>query len=122
MGPSGEMNDGVDGGEMLFPCRVRADFPDRAKLDTGNGHSRAARQPAHAVTALDQPAAQRAADKAGGPGNHDLRQPRPSAAAPARLRKRSCGKCSKEAALPKQGQPAQSGPAVIAAKAPLSGN
>jgi glycosyltransferase involved in cell wall biosynthesis len=59
------------------------------------------------MAALDQPAAQRAADKAGGPGYQNLRQPRSSAAEPARLRKRSCGKWIKEGAVPKQGQPAR---------------
>ena len=69
---------------MLRPGCLRADFPDRAELDPGDRLGRAARQADHPMAAFDQPTAQRAADEAGGPGHQNLRQPRSSAARPAR--------------------------------------
>ena len=69
---------------MLRPGRLRGDFPDRAELDPRDRLGRAARQADHTMAAFDQPAAQRTADKTGGPGHQNLRQPRSSAARPAR--------------------------------------
>ena len=69
MGPGGKMNDRVDGDEMLRPGCLRADFPDRAEIEPRDRLDRAARQADHPMAAFDQPAAQRAADKAGGPGH-----------------------------------------------------
>ena len=80
----GEMNDRVDGGEVLRPGCLRADFPDRAELDPRDRLSRAACQTDDPMAAFDQPAAQRAPDKAGGTSHQKLRQPRSSAARPAR--------------------------------------
>ena len=84
MCPGGEMNDRVDGSEMPRPGCLRADFPERAELDPRDRLSRATRQADHPMAAFDQPAAERAADEAGGSGHQNLRQPRSSAARPAR--------------------------------------
>ncbi len=68
---------------MLRPSRGRADIADRAQLDTRHWLSLSARQAEHQMAALDEPAAQRAADEAGRTGHQNVRQARP-------LRRQAC--------------------------------
>ena len=72
--PVGEMDHDIDGAEMFRPVRQRTELADRAKLDAVDGFGRAARQAEDCMAALDQPAAQRAADEAGCTRHQNARQ------------------------------------------------
>jgi glycosyltransferase involved in cell wall biosynthesis len=90
--------------EMARPIGRGNDLADRAKRDARNGFGRDARSPKHDMAALDQIAAQRAADEPGRTGHQNTRQALPLAAEPAiRLPKRSEDKRIREVPVPRQG-------------------
>ena len=75
MRPIREVNDNLDAGEMPRPIGLRTDIANRLHRDTGNRLSRPARDTADHVTGPNERVAQRAANKAGGAGYEDSRQP-----------------------------------------------